>query len=489
MNKNFLFIYSLILYIFWIFINNLLLDLKTSLLVLLLLVVLFLLFIFFRPKYYLLIITLIPFLLWVIISNHNIDKINENISNIKPLNVKVEIELIILDIRKIDNENIIYKSQILKINDNTIKNTIEWETIISSKDKIEKWTIIKTNSKLYLYKNTNGFNYKNYMLSNWLYFKNYPFNYKVIGKEKIIPLEVKIISLRSELLNTISHIYTEDEWIFLWWILLWARENLPKELKNNFNNSWLTHFIAVSWFNITILIVFLSYFIKFLPSSFKVIIMSIFIILFTFLVWFTAPVVRASITGILWYIILTSWRKTNNLSIILFTLAIMVSYSPYSLNYDISLHLSFLAVIWILYCQKFYENIFSFVTNILEIRTALTLTMSALTLTLPIMMFNFWQLSIVSPLANILVSWTIPFAMLLWFMSIIVYYISPLFWFIIWYLTWILLKWDILIVNLLGESKYSIVKYNFWEYSWYFEIIYLITLFFIIIYFRQNKKK
>jgi len=49
----------------------------------------------------------------------------------------------------------------------------------------------------------------------------------------------------------------------------------------------------------------------------------------------------------------------------------------------------------------------------LAIREAFVLTMSALTFTIPIMLLNFGQVSILSPLANVAVTWTIPIAMLL----------------------------------------------------------------------------
>ncbi|USN59485.1 MAG: ComEC/Rec2 family competence protein [Candidatus Peribacteria bacterium] len=40
-------------------------------------------------------------------------------------------------------------------------------------------------------------------------------------------------------------------------MLIGAREELSETIKNNFNRSGLTHFIAVSGFNITIIVVFL----------------------------------------------------------------------------------------------------------------------------------------------------------------------------------------------------------------------------------------
>jgi predicted membrane metal-binding protein len=104
----------------------------------------------------------------------------------------------------------------------------------------------------------------------------------------------------------------------------------------------------------------------------------------------------------------------------------MIIISPLSLNYDISLHLSFFAVLGIVYIQKPLEKIFNFLPNILEIKTAFTLTLSALSFTLPIMILNFGQMSILAPFSNIAVTWTIPLAMLLGFTSIIVHIVYPL---------------------------------------------------------------
>ncbi|MBT6779172.1 hypothetical protein HOA93_05460 [bacterium] len=61
----------------------------------------------------------------------------------------------------------------------------------------------------------------------------------------------------------------------------------------------------------------------------------------------------------------------------------------------------------------------------LEIQTAFTLTLSSLSFTLPIMIFNFGQVSILAPFANIAVAWTIALAMTFGFISIIVYFVHP----------------------------------------------------------------
>lgn len=487
--KNTIFTYSWIFILIWIFINNLLKEITTSLLVLLILVVLFFCYFLLSKKYLKTLIFIILWLfLWIIISQNNLNKIeyNEKLINKYYNNKEYQIIFEIISINKINDSKIEYlvkAKQIWKQNID-LKSLIKLDLIY----KLDKWSIIKTNTKLYQFEDFNWFSYKNYMLSKNIYFSSNIYSFEVIDNIEINKIEKFIINLRKKILETIYKIYPKEEAIFLWWILIWARESLPEELKKDFNNSWLTHFIAVSWFNITILILFISYITTILPIYLRSIIITLFIIFFTILVWDTAPVIRASIMGIIWYYILISGRKTNILSLIVLTAIIMTIISPLSINYDISLHLSFLAVLWIIYSQKFFEKLFYFLPDFLEIKTAFTLTLSALVFTLPIMIFSFWQVSILAPFANIAVTWTIPLAMIFWFISIIVHFVYPILWIIIWYITWILLKWDILVVHFFWKLDWSLLKIDLWIYKTHLEITYFIILIFLIIWFRKKEQ-
>ena len=192
--------------------------------------------------------------------------------------------------------------------------------------------------------------------------------------------------------------------------------------------------------------------------------------------------------GLIGYYILVSGRQWNGLSIMLLTVMIMVIISPLSINYYVSLHLSFLAVLWIMYTQDFFMRVFHFLPELLEIKTAFVLTLASLSFTLPIMIFNFGQVSIMAHFANIAVAWTIPLAMLLGFLSIIVYFVSPLFWTFVWYITWIFLKWDILIVHFFWKLDWSLIAINFWIYKNHAKILYFAILIFLILWFRKKEE-
>lgn len=91
----------------------------------------------------------------------------------------------------------------------------------------------------------------------------------------------------------------------------------------------------------------------------------------------------------------------------------MVYVSPYSLNYDISFHLSFLAVLGIFSLSDPLKRVFFFLPEKFAIRESVVLTFSALIFTLPIMLLNFGTFSVVSPLSNVLMAPAIPLAMFL----------------------------------------------------------------------------
>ncbi|MDD3303283.1 MAG: ComEC/Rec2 family competence protein, partial [Candidatus Gracilibacteria bacterium] len=275
--------------------------------------------------------------------------------------------------------------------------------------------------------------------------------------------------------------------ILLSGILIGARENIPKNLSKDFNNSGTTHIIAVSGFNITILIIFLGFFLKFVPVIMRTILIFSFLIIFCIFVGLEASVIRAGIMGIIGYSITSLGRKSSSITTVLITCFLMLLYNPLYINYDLSFQLSFLAVLGILFTKDFFDKIFYFFPETLAIRESFSITMSAMVLTLPITIFNFGQLVLLTPISNILISWNISFVMLFGFLSILGYFITPFFGIILGFFSYIFLKFDLSIIHYFGKLDNFIIKTDFGDYSLYFEIIYFIFLGFLI-YILNNKK-
>lgn len=487
--KHSLFIWSCIGFLLWVFTHNITMQLSISLLALLIFVVFLFCIFFFIKKYFILCIAIVlSFSIWILLSHHKISQIEENQVLLQPFyNQRSHISIQIKEVTKINDYEIQYTWKLIKIQQTNIESKIYGNIKLSKVKKLKKWDIIHSDFKIYQLQDFDGFSYEKYMLSKNIYFSGRIYDFEIIHDNNNSVFENFIHNIRDSCLHTIEQIYPKNEALFLWWILIGARESLPQEIKQDFNTSGLTHFIAVSWFNITILIIFMSYIIWYFPIILRIICITGFIIFFTLLVWDTAPVVRASIMWLLWYYILVSGRQADIWAIILTTALIMISISPLILNYDVSFQLSFLAVLWIIYTHHFFEKIFYFLPDILEIKTAFSLTLSSLVFTFPIIALNFGQLSILSLLANIAVSWTIPIAMFLGFLSVCVYYVYSPWAIFIWYFWWIFLKWDMLMVDFFWNQDWAVIHFDFWIYKYHLEILYFIVMVFLILYFRKKE--
>lgn len=482
MSKHILFISSLIAFIVWVFLNNIFVYPYISLIIFLFFSLFFINYILFSHLRFFIIYPFLLsfFLLGVFISYKEYQENSLKYEQIQNY-FYTDTNKIEWEIQKLDTYNDYSKNYIIKlkkINDKIIENPIFWIVESPYNYTFSSWDNVFFESKIYPFQNFSSFNYEKYMLSKNLYFKTYPWSISFLwwSKEKnkyITYLE----KLRINILSSIHFLYPQEEAIFLWGILLGARENISKDLKDDFNNSWLTHLIAVSGFNITILILFFSFFFSFFPPFLRIVLISFFVIFFTFLVGYSAPVLRASLMGLLWFYVVSLWRKASFELLFFSSLFLMILFNPLSLNYDISLQLSFFSVLGIVYLQKPLERILYFVPSFFAIKESLILSMSALLFTLPLIIINFWQMSIISPLSNIVVAPTIPFAMLFWFLSIILFPLSTILGQIFWYITYIFLRFDIYMVHFFWSLKISLLQIDFWFLSSYFLIIYYLLIF------------
>lgn len=423
---------------------------------------------------------------WIYFSENKINTIENNKNYLEKYFLRKDVfNFEIKEIYKKEDSFNSYVVKILNINwDKALKN-INWLIYIPSNYSFHKWDILKSDIQIQKIINKN-LSYTNYLLSKNIYFSAYIYNLERIWKKP--NFLTYLDDFRMIIIDIVDKIYPKNEWILLAWILLWARENVHKELNDAFNNSWTTHFIAVSWFNITILIIFLWFLFKFFPIVIRSILIIWFLIVFCLFVGLEASVVRAWIMWILWYIISISWRKSISISLVLISCFFMLLYNPFFINYDLSFQLSFLAVLWILYTNDLFSKILKKLPDFFSIKESFILTLSAMCFTLPIMIFDFWQVSILSPISNVLIAWTIPLIMLIWLISIIWYFIVPLLWNILWFFSYLLLKWDITIIQFFWNLDFFIIKSNFWTYSIYFKLIYFIILWFCIITLTQKKK-
>ncbi len=381
----------------------------------------------------------------------------------------------------------IYEIQLLQIEDREAPDMMHHLLRIPKNFALTPGETIRYSGKMYPIEDFGNFSYEKFLLSQNIYFSTSTNN----SSQVVAPsqwLFLWMFELREELLARIGILFPKEEAIFLGGILFWARESLPQELKEDFNNSWLTHFIAVSGFNITLCVIFVTFIFWFLPAWGRVFVVSVSISMFSLFVGLWAPVVRAALMGILGYMFLQTGNSVKNMTLLAFVAVCMTALNPLTLVYDVSFQLSFLAVIGIMYTQEFLEKIFRWVPSIFAIREAFVLTIAALSFTLPLMVFQFGQVSLLAPLANIAVTWTIPLAMLWGALTVMVDMFSHEIAIIIGFFEWALLHYDMLMVNFFGNQSWAVLNIDFWVYQYYFEAIYFLLLTYIVTLYHIRKQ-
>ncbi len=252
---------------------------------------------------------------------------------------------------------------------------------------------------------------------------SFPKSVRFVGVQKNWFFEIVYV-VRKEVLDRLNRIFPEPASSFMAGLIVGSRKGISANLMQNFNAAGLTHIMAISGNNITLIILIVGKMLGFLARGKRIFWSIVFIILFVILVGASASVVRAALMGIISVISLWFGRKYFVLRALFFSGFLMVLWNPQTLLFDVSFQLSFLATLGIILFAERIEKFLQKVPEFFMIRENLKMTLCAQILTLPIILMNFGQISLVSIFANLLVLPFIPFAMMFGFLAFILSFIS-----------------------------------------------------------------
>lgn len=256
---------------------------------------------------------------------------------------------------------------------------------------------------------------------------------------RISPLRI-LVPVREWFERRISLILPEPAAALLTGLLTGTQHGMSRALKDDFRAAGLTHIVAISGSNITIILSFLSGLLFFVPINRRFLPLSLGIACFALFVGANPPVIRASIMGILGLLAIRAERRAEPRLLLLWTAAAMSMWNPLELWHSASFHLSFLATLGIGEIGPLFKRWLSFMPESFGLRDSLATTLAAQVATLPVTMLVFRQVSIVAPLTNLLVAPLIPLAMLTGFLATIAGTVSQSFGLLLGYLAWLLLQ-------------------------------------------------
>ena len=291
----------------------------------------------------------------------------------------------------------------------------------------------------------------------------------------------KIFYLKNKFISSINNILPEPHSSFLAGLLVGARTGIPQYLLEDFNKIGITHIIAISGSNITIIAAVIIVFLDSLGVSRRNAFwyITIGIIFFVFLTGATASVVRAGIMGILILLAKQMGRMSRALGAIIFTAFLMLLVNPKILIFDAGFQLSFLATLGIVYIDPILQKLTVSWPEILGLKQAFITTLAAIAATAPLLAWQFGSLSIVAPLANILILPVVPPVMALGFLAGVIGLFLPFLGEILAWPGWVILEYIIRISEFLANFNFAAIEIV--KFHWLFvAALYLILIFGIL---------
>jgi len=305
---------------------------------------------------------------------------------------------------------------------------------------------------------TEEFSYKKYLERYQVYGVVKNPRVRVIDNAMHNPFYDVIFRIKREVQDRINKLWAEPYASFESGLLLGARKGIPDYLTEAFNVTGLTHIIAISGYNISLVIMLVGVLFNNFSRKKRVVMSFIFVVIFTVLVGMSAAVVRAAIMGSIGLFSIYFGRSTQVTLTLLMSALLMNIYNPKILPYDVGFQLSFAATCGIVYVSPRIEKWFLWVTPRLEMREALQMTIAAQISTLPIILFHFGRLSIVSPLANMLTAPFIPLSMGFGAIAVLMSYLSEICAQIFIGITWLFLEIIILLTLFCAQIPYASVE-------------------------------
>ncbi|HDL74820.1 MAG TPA: ComEC family competence protein [bacterium] len=284
------------------------------------------------------------------------------------------------------------------------------------------------------------FNYKDYLAKQGIIAVVYKPEIRLIKKNQGNLILSNVLLFKESLRNVIYKNLSPPQSSILGAMILGDKRKISEDLNQKLNITGLRHITAVSGLHITVLTTILMSLLIGLGLWRKhAFYLSIIIIaLFIIMIGLQPSAIRAGIMGGLFLLGQYLGRMSISSRAVVFASALMLFQNPLLLKLDIGFQLSFLAILGIICFLYFFEEQLKFIPES-NTRSILAMTFSAYLFTLPVLIYNFGLVSLVSPFTNILVVPILYWIMLFGF----VFTISGIFWpFLGWILSWFI--WFIL---------------------------------------------
>jgi competence protein ComEC len=247
-----------------------------------------------------------------------------------------------------------------------------------------------------------------------------------LASNQASPILGWIFQLRDRARTVLYQLYPDPEASLIVGILLGDESGIPSDVSEAFRNTGTTHIIAISGFNISILVAVLWTFWGHLLGNrrrvFAALLSITGIIFYTFLVGASASVVRSALMGSLALLGKQFGRRQNGVLMLVLVAACMAFWDPLVLG-DIGFQLSFSATLGlILYADPLAQSFHNWLTRFLHgpiweklaslVSEYFLMTLAAQALSWPVLAYHFGEFSLASFPTNVFILPAQPLAMI-----------------------------------------------------------------------------
>ncbi len=265
----------------------------------------------------------------------------------------------------------------------------------------------------------------------------------------------------------IETVLPEPHAAFLKGLLLGERESLPQDLLEQFKVTGTTHIVALSGYNITLigrsLMNVLLWFTIWFSLSFWLALATI--LLFVVMTGASASVVRAGIMGILVLVAQKEGRLYAATNALVCAAALMIWHNPFILRFDAAFQLSFLATLGLILLSPHVErfvNRFWRERILPRFRAIFIETLSAQIMVLPLLVYLFGRVSLVSPLSNVLVLIAVPHAMGFGFFAGLLGFLADGAGRLVGAAAWLLLSYIMVVIDVFSRVPFASIGVPAW---------------------------
>ncbi len=321
--------------------------------------------------------------------------------------------------------------------------------------------------------------------------------YRICGKPEIVLLGKNrgnggmqtLLAVKNKFEEKLSQIFPDPEGAYLKGLLLGGSRRMTKNLSEAFQRTGTSHTVAVSGYNVTIIAAFLMWLGIYIglwrQQVFSFAVLGI--ILFVLMTGAPASAVRAGIMGSLVIWAMKEGRLANSTNAIMLAAAVMLLINPLLLRHDAGFQLSFLATLGIVYLAPLFEKKFQLGSGLSFFRDFLFLTISAQIFVLPVILNSFEKLSLVSPIANILILPAIPAIMGTGFAAGIAGFVFLPLGKLVGFAPYILLKAELFVIQWMANLPWASIEVK--NFGWKYISVYYLVLFLLLYFYKRKNKK